>query len=118
MNKKNLLNFQALVETIQSINTELAKQASSAVNVSLTLRNWLIGGYIHDYELSGSDRAVYGDRLIEKLSQSLIDLFKAARRKLKYGRMPGLHSQNSRPRSVSPILRRPRCTMAPCCGVE
>jgi hypothetical protein len=27
----------------------------------LTLRNWLIGYYIAEYELQGSDRADYGD---------------------------------------------------------
>lgn len=64
-------NFQTLVETIQNISAEFAKQASRTVNVSLTLRNWCIGVYIHEYELGGSDRAQYGDKLIEQLSESL-----------------------------------------------
>ncbi len=42
----------ALAEAIRSIHKELAAQAGKAVNVSLTLRNWLIGLYIFEYELN------------------------------------------------------------------
>ncbi len=41
------------------------------MNVGLTLRNWLIGAYIAEYELRGEDRARYGEGLISKLSNSL-----------------------------------------------
>ena len=37
------LDFPQLVEAIHGIHDELTAQASRAVNVSLTLRNWLIG---------------------------------------------------------------------------
>jgi hypothetical protein len=46
--------------SIRGIDAELAAQAGRAVNVSLTLRNWLIGYHIAVYELSGADRARYG----------------------------------------------------------
>lgn len=49
----------------------MAAQATRAVNLSLTLRNWLIGHHIAEYELAGSDRAVYGDRLLLRLAQRL-----------------------------------------------
>ena len=65
------VTFENLVESIHSVHEELAAQASRAVNLSLTLRNWLIGGHIAEYELHGSDRATYGDRLLEKLSAKL-----------------------------------------------
>ncbi len=39
-----------------------------AVNVSLTIRNWLIGYYIVAFELNGEDRAKYGDNLFNELS--------------------------------------------------
>ena len=42
-----------------------------AVNLSLTLRNWLIGLYIAEYEQNGTDRAEYGARLLENLSSRL-----------------------------------------------
>jgi predicted nuclease of restriction endonuclease-like (RecB) superfamily len=43
------------------------------VNVSLTLRNWLVGFYIVEYEQRGADRAQYGERLLEKLADALTD---------------------------------------------
>ncbi|MCP4129703.1 MAG: DUF1016 domain-containing protein [bacterium] len=81
-NKKHNMDFNGLIAGIQQVDKELSKQASSAVNVSLTLRNWLIGGYIHKYEILGSDRAKYGDKLIEKLSQSLSDIPRTQKREL------------------------------------
>ena len=41
------------------------------MNLSLTLRNWLIGFYIAEYEQKGTDRAEYGARLLENLSSRL-----------------------------------------------
>ncbi|MDD3694608.1 MAG: PDDEXK nuclease domain-containing protein [Lentisphaeria bacterium] len=64
-------DFEKLVAVIQQAHDELAKHASRAVNISLTLRNWLIGCYIAEYELRGSDRANYGDRLLGELSEEL-----------------------------------------------
>jgi predicted nuclease of restriction endonuclease-like (RecB) superfamily len=53
------------------VHEELSAQAGRAVNISLTLRNWLIGYYIAEYEQSGADRAEYGLRLLENLSSHL-----------------------------------------------
>lgn len=63
--------FEGLVRAIQGIDVELAAQARRAVNVSLTLRNRLIGYYITEYELNGADRARYGAKLLENLSARL-----------------------------------------------
>jgi hypothetical protein len=52
--------FDDLLRSIRGIDAELAAQAGRAVNVSLTLPNWLIGCYIAEYELSGAERARYG----------------------------------------------------------
>jgi hypothetical protein len=60
----------------------LGRQASSAVNISLTLRNWLIGCYIAEYELNGSDRANYGDKLLSLLAKSLRHISNSHRRQL------------------------------------
>ena len=65
------LNFEAMVEAIRKVHDHLANRAVKAVNASLTLRNWIIGCYIREYELGGSDRAAYGERLLEKLSARL-----------------------------------------------
>ncbi|MCL2830521.1 MAG: PDDEXK nuclease domain-containing protein [Betaproteobacteria bacterium] len=68
------MNFNALVQTIADIHQRAHAGASKAINAALTLRNWLIGAHIHEYELQGQDRATYGDRLIGKLSGSLQEL--------------------------------------------
>ena len=51
------LNFTQLIHAIRQVNDELTAQASRAVNSSLTLRNWLIGFYVEEYEREGVDRA-------------------------------------------------------------
>jgi predicted nuclease of restriction endonuclease-like (RecB) superfamily len=75
-------DFSQLVANIQQIHTELSTQVSKAVNVSLTLRNWLIGMYIHEYELNGSDRAAYGEKLLENLANNLKGLSNCNKRQL------------------------------------
>ncbi len=72
--KGTRVTFENLVGSIHALHRDLAAQASRAVNLSLTLRNWLIGGRIAEYELHGSDRAAYGDRLLEKLAARLATL--------------------------------------------
>lgn len=65
------MTFGKLVDSIQLVHGEMAAQASKAVNVSLMLRNWLIGCYIAEYELRGADRAEYGKQLLSALSKAL-----------------------------------------------
>jgi len=65
------LNFSGLVEAIKQVHEHCASQAGKAINVSLTLRNWVIGCYILEYEQRGADRADYGERLLESLSDRL-----------------------------------------------
>lgn len=65
------LDFPGLVAAIRQANDALAEQASRAVNVSLTLRNWFIGYYIAEFELQGADRANYGDKLLVELARAL-----------------------------------------------
>lgn len=65
------LDFANLVSAIQDTHETFATQASKAVNVCLTMRNWLIGYYIDEYELQGEDRPAYGDSLYNTLSEKL-----------------------------------------------
>jgi hypothetical protein len=65
------LNFDALVSAFDQTNAHISAQTSKAINVGLTLRNWLFGYYIHAYEQNGTDRAAYGERLLECLAQRL-----------------------------------------------
>ena len=65
------LNFGQLVGVIRKVNDTLAAQANRAVNASLTLRNWLIGFHVEEYERRGMDRAEYGDKLMDRLAETL-----------------------------------------------
>ena len=67
----NRLTFETLVSSIQQVHDQLATQATKAVNVSLTLRNWMIGLYIAEFELRGADRTNYGDQLFSALAKQL-----------------------------------------------
>jgi predicted nuclease of restriction endonuclease-like (RecB) superfamily len=71
---KRAWSFNKLVGYIQQVHNELSAHAGRAVNISLTLRNWLIGYYIAEYELSGSDRASYGGNLLRELAKRLTGL--------------------------------------------
>lgn len=69
--KPTSFDFSALVAAIRQVDENLAAQAGRAVNISLTLRNWMIGLYIAEFELRGADRATYGDNLHSELSKEL-----------------------------------------------
>lgn len=64
-------DFEQLISTIDGVHNELQNFAVKAVNQSLTVRNWLIGYYIVEYEQKGLDRAKYGEKIIEELAQNL-----------------------------------------------
>lgn len=68
------LSFKKLVEGIREAHRALSAQAGRAVNISLTLRNWLIGYYIQEYEQQGQDRAEYGEALLNNLASELTAL--------------------------------------------
>jgi hypothetical protein len=89
---KSEATFTRLIESIQTAHRELAAQAGKAVNISLTLRNWLIGYYIAEYEMSGKDRAEYGDRLFSELANQLTGISNCNRRQLyRYHRFYSFH---------------------------
>lgn len=68
---KYIHNINALSSTIQNVHSELQASATSAVNQALTVRNWLIGYYIVEYEQNGEDRAEYGVKLLSNLANKL-----------------------------------------------
>ncbi|MDM8525725.1 DUF1016 N-terminal domain-containing protein [Desulfococcaceae bacterium HSG8] len=65
------MKFKALVQSIEQTHNILQTEASRAVNIFLTVRNWLIGYYIVKFEQNGEDRAKYGKKIIKKISESL-----------------------------------------------
>ena len=66
----NELNFGSLVSVIEQTHQHFQQQAVKAVNVSLTVRNWLVGYFIVTFEQKGEDRAAYGSKLLSNLAES------------------------------------------------
>lgn len=65
------MKFEKLVKSIQSTSEHLLQNAVKAVNIHLTIRNWIIGYYIVTFEQQGEDRARYGENLLQNLAKSL-----------------------------------------------
>lgn len=54
---ESINNLEGLAKIIQQTNAYFLNKAQQQVNTALTIRNWLIGFYIVEYEQRGSDRA-------------------------------------------------------------
>jgi predicted nuclease of restriction endonuclease-like (RecB) superfamily len=65
----NTLN--SLTTAIQDTNTFFFNKVQKQVNAAMTLRNWVIGSYIVEYEQFGEDRATYGKKVLETLAVRL-----------------------------------------------
>lgn len=65
------MKFKELSQLVQHTHTAFSRYAGRSVNIALTLRNWLIGFYIKEYEQGGQDRSKYGVHLIETLASDL-----------------------------------------------
>lgn len=65
------MNFDLLTNTILETHTSLQQSAVKAINIHLTIRNWLIGFYIVEFEQHGEDRAKYGSKLLPELAKKI-----------------------------------------------
>ena len=65
------MKLQELSHIINKIHKQLKHQAVSAVNQSLTIRNWMVGYYIVEFEQHGTERATYGSGLLKVLSKQI-----------------------------------------------
>jgi len=66
---KNRPTFDELSTSVLQTHQSAQSSAIKAVNQMATLRNWLIGCYIVEYEQKGCDRAKYGERLLKRLEE-------------------------------------------------
>ena len=64
-------DIEELVSVIGETQQYFKLQASKQVDTALTLRNWLFGYYIAEYELNGADRADYGVKLFKEIAKRL-----------------------------------------------
>jgi predicted nuclease of restriction endonuclease-like (RecB) superfamily len=76
------MDFQQLVTSIKQTHEHLKIQVSHSINIGLSLRNWLIGYYIAEYELNGADRAAYGERILPELAEQLKTVSNCNKRQL------------------------------------
>ena len=67
-------DFSGLIQSLTHVHEHLKFQAAKAVNVNLTLRNWIFGWRIKEYELKGRDRAKYGEKLFPLIAEKLTGL--------------------------------------------
>jgi predicted nuclease of restriction endonuclease-like (RecB) superfamily len=72
------MQFNHLLNSIETTHIHFQEVAAKAINRSLTIRNWMIGCYIVEYEQNGVDRAKYGTQLLVHISKGLPDLKLAA----------------------------------------
>ena len=63
--------IEGLVSQIERTNDALQKNARLVINRHVTAKAWLTGYYIVVYEQKGSDRAKYGERLLQNLAKRL-----------------------------------------------
>ncbi|MBK8562983.1 MAG: DUF1016 family protein [Saprospiraceae bacterium] len=67
-------DFTALVSEINNVHQWFSNQAARQVNTALTLRNWMIGMYLVEYEQNGQDKAQYGERLFLEVAARMTSL--------------------------------------------
>ena len=65
------LSFDNLINNVESIHTVTSTYAKGAVNQLLTVRNWMIGYFIVEFEQNGKNRAEYGKNLLGEMAEKL-----------------------------------------------
>ena len=66
-------SIEILSANIFELHSFFKNFAVQQVNNALTIRNWLTGFYIIEYEQNGKDRAAYGEKTLKVLSQKISD---------------------------------------------
>jgi predicted nuclease of restriction endonuclease-like (RecB) superfamily len=64
-------NFDQLIDNVYQAHCQLQANAKKVVNLNLTIRNWLVGCYIVEFEQNGEDRAKYGTRLLDEIANTI-----------------------------------------------
>lgn len=63
--------FDDLVTAVKNVHQSSYQASLKAINRYATMRNWLIGFFIVEYQQKGNDRAAYGQKLLKSLEESL-----------------------------------------------
>ena len=62
-------SFDHLSEMVTQLHNSAYTASVKAINRFATVRNYVIGFYIVEYEQHGNDRAKYGDKLLKRLAE-------------------------------------------------
>ncbi len=65
------MNYDSLIESLRQVHDTALDHAARTVNRSLVLRNWLVGAHLVEFEQQGEDRAVYGEKLLDRVAEDL-----------------------------------------------
>ena len=70
-NNETAYSFDHLSELVEQVHNSAYSSSVKAINRFATIRNYIIGFYIVEYEQNGSDRAKYGDKLLKRLAERI-----------------------------------------------
>jgi hypothetical protein len=67
------MNYDSLIESLRHVHDTALDHAARTANRSLVLRNWLVGARLVEFEQQGEDRAVYGEKLLDRVAEDLAE---------------------------------------------
>ena len=67
----DVISFESLLGNVLQVHEITSTYAKGAVNQLLTVRNWMIGYYIVEFEQRGQNKAAYGTHLLEDLAERI-----------------------------------------------
>ena len=70
-NNETAYSFDHLTQLVEQVHNSAYSSSVKAINRFATIRNYIIGYYIVEYEQNGSDRAKYGDKLLKRLADRI-----------------------------------------------
>lgn len=70
-NEETAFSFDHLTSLVEQVHTSAYSASVKAINRFATVRNYVIGYYIVEYEQQGSDRAKYGEKLLKRLAEKV-----------------------------------------------
>lgn len=71
LEKTEVLSFDELSDSVKNLHSIAYSSTVKAINRFATIRKFLIGFYIVEYEQNGKDRATYGEKLLKKLEEKV-----------------------------------------------
>lgn len=65
------MKFKELLSTIHLVHDKTYHAVISAINQRLSIRYWLVGYYIVEFEQKVAERAAYGDKLLVSVAKEI-----------------------------------------------